>query len=53
MALASHPQRVGSARNQEDPEKERRRGELMAKIRELKGKHGELLASISNIMPRE
>jgi hypothetical protein len=52
MALASYPQRVDSARNQEDPEEERRKGELMAKIRELKGKHEELLASISNILPR-
>jgi hypothetical protein len=53
MALASSPQRVDSARNQEDPEEERRKGELMVKIRELKGNHEELLASISNILPRE
>jgi uncharacterized protein YceH (UPF0502 family) len=53
MALASTPQGVDSARNQEDPEEERRKEELMAKVRELKGKHEELLASISNILPRE
>ena len=52
MALASNPQRADSARNQEDPEEERQKGELMAKIKELKGRHEELLASISNILPR-
>jgi hypothetical protein len=51
MALVSNPQRVDSARNQEDPEEERRKGELIAEIMELKGKHEELLASISNILP--
>jgi hypothetical protein len=51
MALASNPQRVDSARDQEDPEEDRRKGELMVKIRELKGRHEELLASISNILP--
>jgi hypothetical protein len=51
MALASNPQRVGGARNQEDPEEERRKGELMAEIRGLKKKHEELLASISNMLP--
>jgi len=51
MALASNPRRVGGARNQEDPEEERRKGELMAEIRELKKKHEELLASISNMLP--
>ncbi|KAH8744019.1 hypothetical protein F5882DRAFT_455086 [Hyaloscypha sp. PMI_1271] len=51
MALASNPQRMGGARNQEDPEEERRKGELMAEIRELKKKHEELLASISKMLP--
>ena len=51
MALASRPQRVDGARNQEDPEEERRKGELMAEIKKLKTKHEELLASISNILP--
>jgi hypothetical protein len=51
MALASNPQRADGARNQEDPEEERRKGELMAEIRELKKKHEDLLASISNMLP--
>jgi hypothetical protein len=51
MALASNPQRVDGTRNQEDPEEERRKGELMAEITELKKKHGKLLASISNMLP--
>lgn len=49
MALASKPQVVVDARNQEHQEEERRRGELLAEIRKLKGKHEEILASISNI----
>ena len=49
MTLASNPQRVDSPRNQEDPEEERKREELMVKIRELKGRHEQLLASISSI----
>jgi uncharacterized protein with gpF-like domain len=51
MALASNPQRVDGARNQENNEEERRKGELMAEIRELKKNHEELLASISNLLP--
>jgi hypothetical protein len=53
MALTSNPRSVDSARNQEDPEEERRKEELMAEIRELKGEHEKLLASISDILPRE
>ena len=53
MALTSKPQCADSARNQQDPEEERRKEELMAEIRELKGKHENLLASISHILPRE
>ena len=49
MALTSKPQRMNSARNQQDPGEERRKKELMVEIRELKGKHEKLLASISNI----
>jgi hypothetical protein len=49
MALASNPRLVDDDRNQEDPEVERRKGELMAEIRELKEKHVELLTSIANI----
>ncbi|KAE8450711.1 hypothetical protein EG329_006056 [Mollisiaceae sp. DMI_Dod_QoI] len=49
IALVSRPQGVDDARNQESPEEERRKGELMVEIRELKGKHEELLASISNM----
>jgi len=49
MALASKSQRVDDATNQDNPEEERRKGDLMAEIKELNGKHEELLASISNI----
>jgi hypothetical protein len=49
MALSSNPQLVDDDRNQEDPEEERRKGELMAEIRELKEKHVELLATIASI----
>jgi hypothetical protein len=52
MALTSNPQRIDSARNQEDPQEQRRKEELMAEIRELKGEHEKLLASISGILPR-
>jgi hypothetical protein len=52
MALTSNPQHVDSARNQEDPEEERRKEELMAEIKELKGEHEKLLDSISDILPR-
>jgi uncharacterized protein with von Willebrand factor type A (vWA) domain len=52
MALTSNPQRMDSARNQEDPQEEKRKEELMAEIRELKGEHEKLLASISDILPR-
>ncbi|KAE9366257.1 hypothetical protein N431DRAFT_419424 [Stipitochalara longipes BDJ] len=55
MALTSNPQRVDSdsARNQEDPEEQRRKEALMAEIKELKGEHEKLLASISDILPRD
>ena len=52
MALTSNPQRIDSAGNQEDPQEQRRKEELMAEIRELKGEHEKLLASISDILPR-
>jgi hypothetical protein len=52
MALTSNPQYIDSARNQEDPQEQRRKEELMAEIRELKGEHEKLLASISDILPR-
>ena len=52
MALTSKPQPADSVTNQQDPEEERRKEELMAEIGELKGKHEELLASISDILPR-
>jgi len=52
MALASNPQHMDSARNQEDPQEQRRKEDLMAEIRELKGEHEKLLASISEILPR-
>lgn len=53
MALASDFQRADSARNQEDPGEEKKKEELMVKIRELKGRHEELLTSIASILPRE
>ncbi|KAN0095627.1 hypothetical protein V8E51_016338 [Hyaloscypha variabilis] len=52
MALTSNPQRMDSANNQADPQEQRRKEELMAEIRELKGEHEKLLASISDILPR-
>jgi len=53
MALTSNPQRVDSTRNLDDPEEQRRKEELIAEIRELKGEHEKLLASISGILPRD
>ena len=53
MALASNPQRLGSARNQEDLEEQRGKGELMVEIKELKEEHERLLASISDILSRD
>jgi hypothetical protein len=45
----SKPRISDDARNQENREEERRKGELITEIRALIEKHGELLASISNI----
>lgn len=53
MALASNLQRLGSARNQDDLEEQKGKEELMAEIRELKEEHEKLLASISDILPRD
>ena len=47
MALGSKEREDGAV-VREDPEEERRKGELMVKIRELKREHEELIASISN-----
>lgn len=49
MALASKPQRVDDAREQDNHEEEMLKKELMTEIKELNRKHEELLASISNI----
>ena len=53
MALTSNPQGMDSTRNHEDPEEQRRKDDLMAEIRELKGEHEKLLASISDILLKE
>jgi len=48
MSLGSNEREDGAA-DQEDPEEERRKGELLAKIQELKREHEELIACISSM----
>lgn len=49
MVLASRSQHVDNRTDQGDPEKERRKEELMARIEELNEEHEEILASISDM----